>query len=104
MTAEIIAKEIEYPLKDILFEQAIYEADIPDLLKVLKGMDDSNQRVMLFGHNPGFTNLVNFLSGERISNLPTCGICGINFKINSWKELTHDQGRLDFFDYPKKHS
>ena len=59
---------------------------------------------MIFGHNPGFTDLVNYLSGSNIYNIPTCGIAEIDFNINTWKDIDRNGGELIDFDYPKKFS
>lgn len=101
-TARKIAKEIEYPKDKILQNKNIYEANVNTLLQLVNQIDNQNQIVFLFGHNPGFTDFLNYLTGENISNIPTCGITQINFEINDWKEVSKDLGTLIRFEYPKK--
>ena len=59
---------------------------------------------MLVGHNPGFTDLANYLkeADYYISNVPTCGVVAIEFATNQWQAITKNSGRMLFFDYPKK--
>ena len=102
-TAKLIAKEIGYPSKDIAANESAYLAGVPSLLNTIHGIDDSHSRVMLFGHNPGLTELAVYLSNHHVDNIPTCGIFCIDFDVDSWKDVSERTGSFAFFDYPKKH-
>lgn len=104
MTARMIAAKIHYPPDKILYSEAIYMSDENALVKVIKNMDDAVQQAMLIGHNPGLTELVNDISDQRISNIPTCGVCCLDLKITSWKEVREHCGRLRFFEFPRKNA
>lgn len=100
-TAGIIAEEIGFPIKKIVATESIYTAGVPDLLAVIRNIDDSFHHVMIYGHNPGFTMLAEHLTHHRVENIPTCGIYCLGFNIDSWKEVSEGQGTFIFFDYPK---
>ena len=100
-TAKEVAKEIDYPEKNIVTESEIYQADIIDLIKVIRNLDDKNNKVMLFGHNPGLTGLVGYLTNQFIDNIPTSGVVQINFDFQTWKQVTQQSGKFISFDYPK---
>lgn len=100
-TAKIVAKEIGYSEKDILLNKEIYEADISDVIKVIRNLDDSSDKVMLFGHNPTFTGLIGYLSNQFIDNIPTTGVVQINFDLPTWKQVTQQSGKFISFDFPK---
>lgn len=102
-SAKVIAKEINFPIKKIVTSKSIYTGDMPDLLKLIQNFDDSFNHVVLFGHNPCLTMLANYLTNYQVENIPTCGIFGMEFNINSWKEVSEGKGIFIFFDYPKKH-
>lgn len=103
-TAELFADAIEYKIEKIQFEQPIYEASLDDLMNIIHNIEDTYDRIMLIGHNPGFTELANHLTDkENIDNIPTCGILGIEFDVNSWKKIESKKGKFLFFDYPKNH-
>jgi len=55
----------------------------------------------VFGHNPGFTSAANALANTTIDNIPTCGIVGISFDIQYWKDVKEGLGKQSFFYYPK---
>ncbi len=100
-TAKLVAKELGYPSKDIEQIKGIYHAYVSDLLKIVQTIDDQHTAVCMFGHNPGFTDLTNLLSGSNIFNVPTTGVCCIQFEVDTWKKVAARQGRLVFFEYPK---
>ena len=101
-TAKLIAKEINFNSQKITQEASIYNASLDTLLNIVTSLDDNLTRVMLVGHNPGFTNLCNYLSNCSIDNLPTCSIVQIKFPTTSWCSITKHTGELINFDYPKK--
>ncbi|MDQ1142289.1 SixA phosphatase family protein [Pedobacter agri] len=90
-----------YQVDDIRYEESIYEANTTALLKVINGLDDSADTVIMFGHNPGFTDLANELSDADIYNIPTAGMVFMSFPFDSWKMVSRGTGELVFFDYPK---
>lgn len=100
-TAREVAKELEYDEKNIQQETDIYEADIEDLMHVIRSFDDKASHVMMVGHNPSFTGMVGILSNMFIENMPTSGVALIRFDIQSWKQVSKHTGTLEWFDYPK---
>ena len=57
---------------------------------------------MIVGHNPGLTDLANFLSPGLTSNLPTAGIVSVNLDQDDWKLHEQPATELILYDYPKK--
>ena len=102
-TARFFAEAIGFSSNDIKTDQAIYLASTQDLLAVLNRIDSRHNKVIIFGHNPGFTYLVQYLTGEYV-NMPTCAIARVDFEADSWQEIEADSGSLIAFDYPKNHN
>ena len=102
-TAKLIAAEIGFPVGEIGVDERIYLAEAKRLLDLIQGFHDDAAQIMLFGHNPGFTDLVNLLTDAGIGNVPTCGVASIDFAVDSWAAVSAGAGRLGFFDYPKRH-
>ncbi len=100
-TAHIIAQALGFGAKNILEEPRIYEAMLGTLVAVVQDLDDSREHVLLFGHNPGLTELSFYLSGQRLENLPTCGMFSMQFDLQHWADIQPSSGELVFFDYPK---
>ena len=101
-TARVIAKKIGFPRKKIKVVNSIYYSNIPKLLKVVKGMDDRMFSAAVFGHNPELFKLVNYLTLRSIKEFPTCAVFGIDFNIDSWREVARKTGRIVLIDAPKK--
>lgn len=100
-TAKLIAKEIKYKEK-IVLDKDIYEADYQTLVDILREVNDKNKTVFIVGHNPGFSDLADFLCGLD-KDIPTCAIVEIEFNTRSWENISIDNASLISYDYPKKH-
>ncbi len=101
-TARNIAREIGYKKKNIEKTRFLYHADEDAILELIRQQNDAKESVMLFGHNPGFTDCVNILTNANIDNVPTCGVIEITFNTDRWSDINKYEGTLVFFDYPKK--
>jgi phosphohistidine phosphatase len=102
-TARITAKELNFPEDEICFEKKLYHASPGTLLKYIHLQKDSKDTLLVFGHNPGFNELIAHLGGE-IENLPTSGQFGFILKSDHWKELQPENVEFWFMDFPKKKS
>ena len=85
-TAQLIADEIGYQRKDIIVDERLYASSPDDLLAVICALDDKVDRVMLFGHNPEFTDLAHRLSSE-ITDMPTCAVAEFRFDATAWADV-----------------
>ena len=100
-TAEFIAEKLDYRRKDIVVTERLYAAEVDDLLDVIRQLGDELKCVMLFGHNPEFTELAHRLSGE-IAHMPTCAIAEFTFDAKSWSGIDTIKPAQILLDYPKK--
>ena len=103
-TARIIAGALDYPLERVAVREQLYESSTDDILSVVRNLDDSQNTVLLFGHNPGLLLFCNTLISPGIDDLPTCGIVGIHCNVDSWKDVAAGNGGLYLYEYPKKYA
>jgi phosphohistidine phosphatase len=103
-TATLVAKELEYDVDKIAVEEEVYKADKRQLLDTIKKIPNQFDKVLLLGHNPTMTDLVNLLSPELIPDLPTAGIVALRFACTTWREIAKDNATFQFFDAPKNHN
>lgn len=101
-TAKILAKELGYAQDQILVKPEIYEAWLDEVLDVIHTLPDERNTVLLVGHNPAFTGMVELLSGIVLDHLPSAGIAHFQFSIQSWKNVKEHSATLLDVDYPKK--
>jgi phosphohistidine phosphatase len=100
-TAHLIAEEVGYKRKDIVVDDRLYASCADDLLAVVRALDKKLDCVMLFGHNPEFTDLAHWLSSE-IVDMPTSAVAEFNFDTKAWSDVGEVQPAKVLFDCPKK--
>jgi phosphohistidine phosphatase len=99
-TANIFAHILNYN-SEIIFDRRLYAASERHILSIINQIDNKFENVLLVCHNPGITNLVNYLSGSFIDNIPTAGIVGL-LSERIWEEVNEKSCSCLFYDYPKK--
>jgi phosphohistidine phosphatase len=102
-TAEIITREMGLPWDEIQIEDGLYHAGEDDMLELIQEQEEYIDGLMLFGHNPGLTYLVNDLSDLDLDNLPTCGVVVLQFDVESWLDIGEEVAVSAEIDYPKMH-
>jgi phosphohistidine phosphatase len=102
-TAKEFANAIGFNETDILQNEDLYLADEFDTMDEIKTVPDNYDTLFVFGHNPGFTYLLNRLCNLNIDNVPTCGVACVQFAIDKWMDVSFGKGELIFFEYPKKY-
>lgn len=100
-TAINIARELGIDESGIVTNEDLYFSGIKGMLRVLEKVDDRYRKVMMTGHNPTMTDLMNRLCNAGVMNMPTCAIAIIAFDMESWADLYSTEGLLLGYDYPK---
>ncbi len=100
-TAEVVASALGFLPAEIITDDRIFHAYSDQLLDVIRDFDASLHHVMLVGHNPGLTDLVEQLAQAGILNIPTCGIVLLGFSVDRWQDVSDGAGEMLLFDYPK---
>jgi phosphohistidine phosphatase len=101
-TARVIATQMSYPLEFLMRENNLYLASLSGLLDIVAEQDEGFQSLLIVGHNPGLTNLANFLCPGLTTNLPTAGVVSVNIDQDNWKLHEQPETELVLHDYPKK--
>ncbi len=101
-TAHVFAAALGLPNIHIRLEPRIYEATRTALLGLVRECDDADRHILLFGHNPGFSELAQLLAPAPFGEMPTCAVATLAFDVPHWRELRHGGGVLQRYEYPKK--
>ena len=96
-TAKIFKKKLQIEDQVFFIRSGLYTFDKNDLLKQIESCDPEVQTLMVFGHNPAMTGLVNELGNRYFDNIPTTGLTIIDFETKSWKELKKGKTVLNLF-------
>jgi len=99
-TTELVLESAGLKIKP-RFEERIYEADMSTLLAIVKSIPDSSATAMMVGHNPGFENLLQYLTGDG-RHMATGALAKIEFDAKSWSEVSEETGRLELFVTPRE--
>ena len=99
-TSTIFAEAFKYDVDCIVEEPQIYDASEDMLLEIVQEVDDAIDSLIIFGHNPGFSQLLYFLSENGAVELPTCGVAVLKFKVEKWNQLAYRNGKLHYFNRP----
>ena len=102
-TAHLFAMALGMERSAVQEDRMMYLAELPALIKRVDQLPDSAKRVMLFGHNPGLSELVEFLGDADLGEIPTCATVRIDLPINSWREASRGLGSVVWSDFPKRH-
>ena len=101
-TAKVVAHELHYPLEFLQREHDLYLASKRQLLEVVRRQDEGFNNILLVGHNPGLTDLANYLVPGLTGNLPTCAVVSVNIELDHWDLQADAKKTLVLYDYPKK--
>jgi phosphohistidine phosphatase len=101
-TAKIIAGELNYPNEFLQREDHLYLTSLDEILDVIVAQDDGFNSLMIVGHNPGLTELVNFLQPGLTNNLPTAGVVSVQIDQDNWNLFERPKTELLVHDWPKK--
>jgi phosphohistidine phosphatase len=93
-TAQLITQQLDYPSEKVQTDPALYNASLETLVSVLEHMDDSYKSILLVAHNPGMTQLANYLVDVPVDHLPTCGLCMIELPADNWQSIKAHSGKL----------
>ncbi|NQV29830.1 MAG: phosphohistidine phosphatase SixA [Candidatus Marinimicrobia bacterium] len=94
-TAQIFAMKLNYPIDNVEIDPSLYHfGGIETVMDIISEVSDTNESLMLVGHNPTFNALAWHLCPEFRSGMPTSAVVALTFKTNSWSSLSTCKGRL----------
>ena len=101
-TARHFADVMQIDERRLSVQPQIYEASEETLLELVRRLDDRDSHVMLFGHNPGFTELAHALARCPFDDLPTCAVVQIELPVKVWHDVSEQCGRVLHHRFPKQ--
>lgn len=102
-TAAYFADVLVVESEDQRYEPALYHAWPPTIEQHIRALPDQWSTVLVFGHNPGYTELANQLRNDNyIDNVPTCGVIGASIEISDWADFRLADAKRIAYLYPKQ--
>ena len=78
---------------EISFDEKIYDAQVEDLLEIIRQIENECGAVLLIGHNPALEELIINLTGE-MRQLWTATMARIELNAAIWSETEIGDGRI----------
>jgi phosphohistidine phosphatase len=100
-TAREFAKTLGFPLPRIRHDDRVYLAEPEQLVAILRAAPANARRVMLVGHNPGLSQLAEWLTGEEVGHLPTAAVYAATSDLARWPDLDAGAFRRLHLDHPR---
>ncbi len=101
-TALEFVLKLGYKEEGIVWDKNLYLASAFKILSIILNLDEKIKCAIIVGHNPGLTDIQNYLCKNEVDNIPTCGIVCMNTNKN-WKNVGKKDFELNFFEFPKKY-
>ena len=97
-TVDHLCQQIGIDSRIVEYDKRIYEADQSYLLNMLKETNSLTGRLLLVGHNPSFSDLLNFLCPDTTHptvdrSMPSAALAVIALKA-PWSALDQGSGEL----------
>lgn len=98
-TAMIFSYTFNYPLANLMISKSLYSFSDGYLIKTVKALDDGFDSSIIFSHDHGISSFVNNFGSQLLDHVPTCGVVGIKFDTNHWKNIK--SGKTFLTEFPK---
>lgn len=101
-TATIVADLMSIGEDDFVIENNLYHASTDRIWDVIISLPEDKERVILFGHNPGFTEFTKRVGKSLTDWLPTSGVSFFEFGCDHWFETPLATTKKHFVLCPSK--
>ncbi len=101
-TAVIFLNVFELSYNKLTIEERLYGCGAEEIINLIRSQPTEVKKLMIVGHNPDFTELVNHFSKKSIAEIPTCGIVILTFNASGWSEISKETLTNESIDFPKK--
>ncbi len=88
---------------EIVFIDKLYHASESAFESVIHGLDEKDDSVAIFSHNPGITAFANSLcTPKTFIEMPTCAVFAVQAAVDSWTLFDSAEKQFLFFKSPKE--
>ena len=96
-TCMILMREVGIPLDKLTVSRDLYDFSGNAVRSYVHGLDNSLDKVVLFGHNHALTHLVNDWGSKYVDNVPTSGLVYLTFEVDRWEAAAFGTTKLMLF-------
>ena len=100
-SAQMIAEQIRYPAQRIQSNNELYDASLRTFLSIINQQEDTNERIMIVGHNLTVSYLIEYLTGEEVGSVAPAGFAIIEPTVQHWQEVSQNTATLASYKAPE---
>jgi phosphohistidine phosphatase len=100
-TAKVFAEEYRISTELIEKNDFLYKYSSVDRFLLFLGSYEDKTELWIFGHNPMLSDIVSYLSDNKIISMPKCAVAAFQTTAITWLEATSKNTKLIFFENPK---
>ncbi|NQV51653.1 MAG: histidine phosphatase family protein [Flavobacteriales bacterium] len=89
-TAKIIAEQLDITGARFKVDSKLYLPDFPTVLKIILYLSDDLESIMIIGHEPSLSNLINHFLHTPIEAVVTGSLTAMDFKVKKWRDISPD--------------
>ena len=93
-TATILSESMALVPGALDVRSSLYLAHLSTLRELIREADADIHELMIVGHNPGLSELWDWLCDKHGFGLSTCGVARLELKISRWSQLERGSGVL----------
>lgn len=100
-TAKVFIARLGIPADRLQLREHLYGGLLPEeFLLVVQGLSDRASTVMVFGHDPSFTEFASFLIPGFRAAIPKAGVLVVDIERAKWRSVRAGDGRAGLFARP----
>lgn len=101
-TAKIFAQKVGLSEDLIEISDGLYEAELPEMMRVVRAISSNHKLVMLVGHNPGITQLLHNLIETNLEPARLASVWIVKQHVTRWSSVSFRTGALLYQDNCEK--
>jgi phosphohistidine phosphatase len=100
-TARVFATRLRIPEERVTLREELYGGLLPEeFLQVVHRLRDTASTVMVFGHDPSFTEFATFMIPGFSDSIPKAGVLVMEIDRSNWKLVRRGDARAAYFARP----
>lgn len=93
-TARIFAEQLRFDSDLIQTKEELYNATLRVWLKLIQSFNEADREILIVGHNPHISYLVEYLTGDIFEGLGTSHVAVV-YSSQKWKDWSEKEATLE---------
>ncbi|HET6462865.1 MAG TPA: histidine phosphatase family protein [Candidatus Krumholzibacteria bacterium] len=100
-TAQLFAERLGVPAERVALREELYGGLLPEeFLHIVHRFDDGAKSVMIFGHDPSFTEFAAYMITGFRNSIPKAGVLVMEIDRPRWRAVRAGDATMKFFERP----